>query len=881
MNGRFPFRIFAILCAAVVSCSTLADALSGASTADSISLENEHIRVVLTRSENVWKMTRIARTDGSESLTLNNDEFEILLFDRSRFTIADYEAAGTPVKSRTADEQTVEVTYNRKADTSRRAPENVQVSYTLDRHPWMHKTVRLKLNEGDKIDRLAVQRFSTDARIELGGRGQPLRIENWWFGADYPCFYSRHTDGFKNPDFYYRWDYMIDLEGRDQIVDPREHLGTIFHFPGFARKQEDGSWGVLSKDAVFGLSATIGDSAELGLLDYINATRKPTRSYLHFNNWYSSEAKRLTRESFIEKTYRPLVRQLRKYGANLDGMVPDHGWETTGTRIYEPQLNSTHEPLTELQKILKADGSGLGIWIALDGTNQRFEDGMKVGYESAYGDDFDRSQFRWMGGNKLYYNILQPKYFNDLKKSLHFLVAEVGVDYIKHDFNHNFTSRHLSQRHAREACLDATLQLLAYERELNPEIFINYTNGAWFSPFWLQHTDCLWMMTGDSGGSTDWPHISLRDGATTYRCKYFFQSFNNPQRCPRPTIPIANFMTHGILLSHRKPFTDFEDTLRDWADYVVMYMARGTTLKELYLDLDLLDDDHWKVLATTSRWAGLNQNRLLNTVYVGGDPAKGQAYGYISWVDGRAILTVRNPDRRAQVISVPFDEHVYFRGKKDDPYRARAIYPFVEEMPWKLTSGKDITIEAAGETVTVYELEPGAPRSSMALTPDSLPDTTATLEDKSFRLEIHVPDEEFQRYDLYLQSTTTADTAITINGSLVTKHRVNTGGRWTAGLYDLREFRGLTLMIEGQLIGLPSDGAEGRKVKVDAWIIADRKVDAPRHNGADYDNADLPFLISQRYRRITQQILNAANIRIAASSNDTPLAQKVARAQKK
>ncbi|MDP6721725.1 MAG: hypothetical protein QGF59_23860, partial [Pirellulaceae bacterium] len=212
-------------------------------------------------------MTRIARADGSESLTLNNDEFEILLFDRSHFTIADYEAAGTPVRSRTADEQTVEVTYRRKADTSRRAPENVQIIYTLDRHPWMHKTVRLKLNEGDKIDRLAVQRFSTDASIELGGRGQPLRIENWWFGADYPCFYSRHTDGFKNPDFYYRWDYMIDLEGRDQIVDLREHLGTIFHFPGFARKQEDGSWGVLSKDAVFGVSATKGENAELGLLD--------------------------------------------------------------------------------------------------------------------------------------------------------------------------------------------------------------------------------------------------------------------------------------------------------------------------------------------------------------------------------------------------------------------------------------------------------------------------------------------------------------------------------------------------------------------------------------------------------------------------------------
>ena len=344
---------------------------------------------------------------------------------------------------------------------------------------------------------------------------------------------------------------MIDLKGRDKIIQPRDHLATIFHYPGHAMKLKDGSWGIISKSAVFGISSVKKENAELGLLDYINATRKPTRSYLHFNNWYSKEAKKLTKASFINKVYRPMSAQLRKYGANLDGMVPDHGWEKTGTRIFQPQLNSTHERLSKLQKILKADGSGLGIWIALDGTNQRFEDGIKLGYESAYDDDFDRSQFRWMSGKKLYYNMLQPKYFNDLKKSLHFLIKEAKVDYIKHDFNHNFTSKHLSQRHAREACLDTTLELLAYERKLNPKIFINYTNGAWFSPFWLQYADCLWMMTGDSGGSKDWPHISLREGATTYRCKYFFENFNNPQRCPRPTIPIANFMTHGILLSHR------------------------------------------------------------------------------------------------------------------------------------------------------------------------------------------------------------------------------------------------------------------------------------------------------------------------------------------
>ncbi len=850
----------------VLICLTIGRSVCGAddvASADEITLKNKHIQVELTRSGKVWKTRRIARADGSDRLTLDNDEFEILLFDDRRFTIADYEALGSPIESRSAEEHVVKITYQRKADTSSNAPEAVQISYSLADQPWMDKTVRLKMKQGDKIDRLAIQRFSTDTKVELGGRGQPLNIGAWWFGADYPCFYSRHSDGFTNPDFYYRWDYMIDLEGRDHLVDSRDHLATIFHFPGRAKKQADGSWGIVSKDAVFGISATKGENAELGLLDYINATRKPTRSYLHFNNWYSSEAKKLTRESFIEKTYRPMARQLRKYGATLDGMVPDHGWETIGTRIFEPQLNATHEPLPELQEILNEDGSGLGIWIALDGTNQRFADGLKAGYESAYGDDFDRSQFRWMSGNKVYYNILQPKYFNDVKKSLHYLIAEVGVDYIKHDFNHNFTSRHLSQRHAREACLDATLELLAYERELNPDIFINYTNGSWFSPFWLQFVDCLWMMTGDSGGSRDWPHISLREGATTYRCKYFYQSFNNPDRCPRPTIPIANFMTHGILLSHRKPFTDFEDTLHDWADYGVMYMARGTTLKELYLDLDLLDDEHWKVLATTARWAQLNQDRLMNTVFVGGDPAKGQVYGYISWVDDKAILTVRNPDRRPQTIKIPFNERVYFRGATGQAYRAKAVYPFVEDMAWKLNSGEDITIEAAGDTVTVYEIERGAPKVTKALTPAPLPDAQASVDGRTFHFEIQVPDEQFKRYDLYLQPATSADTAIMINSKPVTGHRVNTSDRWTVCLYDLRQWRGKTVQIEGQLTGLPSAEVEGRKVKMNAWIIADRKVNAPVH-----DDADLPFLISQQYRRITQQLLRDAFIVVATGSND-------------
>ncbi|MCK5172317.1 MAG: hypothetical protein KAR47_02940, partial [Planctomycetes bacterium] len=378
-----------------------------------------------------------------------------------------------------------------------------------------------------------------------------------------------------------------DLAGGDKELAARDGLVTLFHFPGYVRKQQDGRWGIASKRFVAGISNKPGDNAELGLFDYIAETRKPPRSNLHFNNWYSLKAKKITIEGFVDDVYKKISTNLAKYGAKLDNMVPDHGWQNSKTFDYIYQPKSDYDPLTEVSRALRADGTSLGIWIALDGTNNSIERGKELGYRSAYKEGFDRKE-RWMQG-KDYFDILDPKYQQDLKKSLRFLLVDADVDYIKHDFNHNFTSHYITQRHAREACLDVTLDILAYERDLKPDVFRNYTNGSWHSPWWLQHADTLWMMSGDSGGSGEWPQLSLREGATTYRDKWFYTSFNNPERCIRPVIPIANFMTHGILFSEKKPYTDFNDILDDWANYVMMYFGRGTLLKELYITPGLLD----------------------------------------------------------------------------------------------------------------------------------------------------------------------------------------------------------------------------------------------------------------------------------------------------
>lgn len=807
-------------------------------------LENKHIRAGFCEGV----LSHLARSDGGDALEIDSDGFEVLLFSGAHYTAKDCYLASLEQK-----EERIVARFEGE-------PYDVTVTYSLGDGPYLHKTLYIDMKPGDTIDRLQVLRFSTSAQAERGGEGQPVYIGNWFFGMDYPGFYSRHSHGFREPDFHYRWHYTIDLAEGDAEAAPRDGLVTLFHFPDHAKRQANGSFGIMSKRAVTGIARKASEGAELALMDYITETRKPARSNLHFNNWYSPEAKAVTVDSFVRDVGRTIVEKLKAHGAHLDNMVPDNGWQRKRDfdHIFQPALDDAHDSLPQVSTALEAIGTKLGIWITLDGTNNDIERGLALGYRAAYGEDFARRE-RWMQG-KSYFDITQSKYLSDLKKALRHLIIDARVDYIKHDFNHNFTSHHLSERHAREACLDTTLELLAYERSLNPKVFQNYTNGSWFSPFWLQQVDTLWMMSGDSGGNGAWPGLSLREGATAYRDAWFFQSFNNPRRCLRPpALPIANFMTHGILFSSRKPFSDDNDTLRDWSDYCVMYFARGTLLKELYLSKDLLDDEHWKVLGRAAAWAQRNQERLVNTVFVGGDCAKGQAYGYVSWVDGRALLTVRNPDRHFQTIEVPFDASVYFRGRPAQPFKARTIYPYVEEMPWRLVSGQAFEIGIPGDSTVIHEIDPGVPAVTEAIEPAALPPVKAQVTDDVFSLHLQIPDETMPRCDLLIQAWGRAFSELAINDRPTEPSRRQIGKAWTLSAYDLRALRGQSIAVSGHLgpakqPKLPKHGS----LQLEAWLTADRKVNTP----AIPRTGTIPFPIAQDSRRQTQALIPKTLIKV-------------------
>jgi hypothetical protein len=246
----------------------------------------------------------------------------------------------------------------------------------------------------------------------------------------------------------------------------------------------------------------------------------------------------------------------------------------------------------------------------------------------------------------------------------------------------------------------------------------------------------------------------------------------------------------------------------------------------------------------------------LNTVLIGGDCGRGEAYGYISWVDDQAVLTARNPDRRAQSLEVPFDATVYYRGDSGQPYHARVVYPFIEEMPWTFTSGKPFSVEVPGDTALILEIEPGSATAKKAATPPPLPPAEAHVGDDSFTIRLSVPNEETLRYDLLVQVWGAASPQVTINGQAATP-RLQDGGHWTLCAYDLREHRGRELLIEGLLTQTPdAKPDERRSLQMDVWVVADRSVDAP----VEPSGKKLPFPISQQFRRQTLQLISKSII---------------------
>jgi len=380
------------------------------------------------------------------------------------------------------------------------------------------------------------------------------------------------------------------------------------------------------------LGTTPAGQLRRGFQAYLeNERATPFRTFLHYNSWYDigyftpyTEAEAVN----VVNTYgEKLVKQR---GVKMDSFLFDDGWDDHAHlwQFSKDFPNGFAPVRAAAEKI----GAEPGVWLSPwggygDPREQRLAAGRAGGYEV---DD----QGLALSGKK---------YFPLFHDATVRLLQQYGINQFKLDGTGSPDK--VTPGSDFDSDFAAAISLIDDLRAIKPDLFINLTTGTWPSPFWLRTADSIWRGGEDHSfagvGTNRQRWITYRDSDT----------YGGIVR-QGPLFPLNSLMLHGMIYA-RKARGLNTDPHGDFADEVHSYFATGTGLQEMYVSPDLLSEKDWDTLADTAKWARAHAATLRDSHWIGGDPARGEVYGWASWSPGHAIVTLRNPG--ASAASFAFD----------------------------------------------------------------------------------------------------------------------------------------------------------------------------------------------------------------------------------
>jgi hypothetical protein len=385
---------------------------------------------------------------------------------------------------------------------------------------------------------------------------------------------------------------------------------------------------VLTQSFVAGVAPA--DQMRRAFLYYLERERAhPYRTFLHYNSWYDIawDPFALDEANCLDAIRTFGNHFIKPYGVVVDSMVFDDGWDDPETLWhFHKGFSKGFAPLAEL---CRRYNTHLGVWLSPFGgygesKQQRLNFGRGQGYEI----------------NDQGFSLAGPKYYAEFKNACVSMIREYGVNYFKFD---GIASGMYADGSGADYILDteAMRRLMLELRKEDPNLYINLTTGSWPSPFWLRYADSLWRQgedmgfAGEGGRQQQW--ITYRDQET----------YKNVV-VKGPLFPLNSLMTQGVAYSRHGSAGSPEFNSSGFKDDVRAFFGCGTGLQELYIQPGRLTPQDWQVLAEAAKWSRANAGVLVDTHWIGGDPARGEVYGYASWTPRKGIIMLRNPEGEPQ-----------------------------------------------------------------------------------------------------------------------------------------------------------------------------------------------------------------------------------------
>jgi hypothetical protein len=418
-----------------------------------------------------------------------------------------------------------------------------------------------------------------------------------------------------------------------------------------------------------------------------NERAAPFRTFLHYNSWYDigyftpySEADALHAiRAFGE-------RLVRAHQVHMDSFLFDDGWDDTH-HLWQFSSAFPHG-FTPLREAAEPLGAGVGVWLSPWGgygkpRRERLATAQEAGYE------VDEQGIALSG----------TKYYALFHEAALRLLREDDVNQFKLDGTGSPDK--VTPGSAFDSDFAAALALIGDLRAVKPDLFINLTTNTWPSPFWLRSADSIWRGGEDHSfagtGSNRQRWITYRDADT----------YGGIVR-QGPLFPLNSLMLHGIIYARHAHGLD-TDPYGDFPDEVHDYFASGTGLQELYISPDLLTERNWDTLAEAANWARARAAVLRDSHWVGGDPARGEVYGWASWAPGRAVIALRNPSDQPQAFELALDAMLEL--PPTEPLHWQATPAFAPGSALDLRVDQPTRVTLKPYEVLVLDLVPGQSRA--------------------------------------------------------------------------------------------------------------------------------------------------------------------------
>ena len=421
-----------------------------------------------------------------------------------------------------------------------------------------------------------------------------------------------------------------------------------------------------------------------GFLYYIERERAvPYRQFLHYNSWFdiSWDDSKLNDSVCIDRIKAFKDSLIDKRHVKLKAFLFDDGWDDTKTLW---QFNSGFSNgFTKIAEAAKDANSTLGVWISPWGGYDEHKK-QRLAYGAKQDPPFET--------NENGFSLTGPNYYKRFRGVTTSFIKDYNISIFKFDgVGAGNGASGASITYQKD--IEAFLKLITELRTDKADLYLSLTVGTWPSVYWLKYGDAIWRAGEDTGlggeGAKRQQWITYKDG----------QAYENIVK-RAPLYPLNSVMYHGICIADRGLPGTLEMDNKDISDEIWAFFASGTSLQELYVDPHKLNAADWDCIRDASNWSKTHAKQLADTHWVGGNPLKGEVYGYAGWADKKGVLSLRNPTSHTKIFTV----HVKQVLDIPNGYKADCgFYDAKESTKLPLYKGETFVVRLAPFEVKVME----------------------------------------------------------------------------------------------------------------------------------------------------------------------------------